>query len=339
MKAVALTHYLPVDHAESLFDTELPTPAYGANDLLVEVKAVSVNPLDNRVRRPKDKVEPQPRVLGWDAAGVVVAVGSEVSLFRPGDRVYYAGELGRQGSNSELQAVDQHLVGGMPATFGFGEAAALPMSALTAWEALFDRLRVGRARQANAGKSILIVGAAGGVGSMAVQLAGKVAGLRVIATASREASAAWVRHMGAHDVIDHHANMSLQLAALGLQSVDYILLVNDSDAHLPAASRLVAPQGAICIVAEATKPIDFGPLWEKSASLVWEMVFTRVEAVPGERRVHHDILTQVARLVDEGTIISTIGQVISPINAATVREAHAMLAAGKTIGKIVLKDF
>lgn len=339
MKAVALTHYLPVDQPESLFDTELPVPVPGPNDLLVEVKAVSANPLDNRVRRPKDRVETSPRVLGWDAAGVVVAVGSDVALFRPGDRVYYAGELGRQGSNSQFQVVDERIVGAMPASFSFEEAAALPLSALTAWEALFDRLRVGRDVLDNSGKSILIVGAAGGVGSMAVQLASKVAGLKVIATASREASAAWVRQMGAQEVIDHRGDMLAQLAAIGVPHVDFVLLLNDSDTHLPAACQLVAPQGAICIVAEATRPIDFGLLWEKSASLVWEMVFTRIESVPGERHLHHAILSEVARLVDEGTIVSTLGQVVSPINAQTLRAAHATLAAGTTIGKIVLKDF
>ena len=339
MKAVALTHYLQPDNPASLFDTDLPVPSPAANDLLVEVKAVSVNPLDNRVRRPKDKVEASPRVLGWDAAGIVTAVGSAVSLFRPGDRVYYAGELGRQGSNSQFQVVDERIVGAMPATFSFEEAAALPMSALTAWEALFDRLRVGCDVAKNANKTILIVGAAGGVGSIAVQLAGKVAGLRVIATASREASAAWVRQLGAQDVIDHRGDMLVQLAALGVPQVDYVLLLNDSDMHLPAACQAVAPQGAICIVAEASKPINFGPLWEKSASLVWEMVFTRLESVPGERQRHHDILSAVARLADAGTIRSTLGQVVSPINAQTLRDAHATLAAGKTIGKIVLKDF
>jgi NADPH2:quinone reductase len=344
MKAVALTHYLPLDHPEALIDTELPLPSAQGRDLLVAVHAASVNPLDLRIRRPKDKVEASPRVLGYDAAGIVVAVGSEASLFKVGDAVFYAGDPSRNGSNSEFQLVDERLAAHKPDSLSFAQAAALPLSALTAWEALFDRLAIPMAAQADrlavpSAKTILIIGAAGGVGSMAVQLAARVAGLTVIATASRPESQAWVRKMGAHHVISHEGDLPAQLDALGYQQVDLILLLADTNRYFDVAARLIAPQGRICTAVEATKPVNYSLLWDKSVTLVWEMVFTRLD-YPGPDLIrYHQILTNVAQLIDQHVISSTMTRELAPINAATVQQAHAMLAAGRTVGKIALAGF
>jgi NADPH2:quinone reductase len=344
MKAVALTHYLPLDQPESLFDTELPVPLPQGRDLLVAVQAVSVNPLDLRVRRPKDKVEATPRVLGWDAAGIVTAVGPEVSMFKPGDAVFYAGDLSRNGSNSEFQLVDERLAAAKPSTLSFAQAAVLPLSALTAWEALFDRLAIPVAKRVGplpvpANKTILVIGAAGGVGSMAVQLAAHVAGLTVIATASRPESQLWVRKMGAHHVIDHYGDMAGQLQAIGIKEVDLILMLADTDAYFDVAAALIAPQGRICTAVEASRPVNYAQLWDKSVTLVWEMVFTRLE-YPGQDLVrYHQILASVAQLVDEGILVSTLTDILAPINASNVRLAHATLAANRTLGKIALAGF
>lgn len=344
MKAVALTHYLPLDDAAALFDTELPLPQPHGRDLLVAVHAVSVNPLDLRVRRPKDKVEPTPRVLGWDGAGTVVAVGSDASMFKPGDAVFYAGDLSRNGSNSQYQLVDERLVASKPATLSFAQAAVLPLSALTAWEALFDRLAIPVAPRVEAlpvpaGKTILIIGAAGGVGSMAVQLAAHVAGLTVIATASRPQSQAWAGQLGAHHVIDHYGDMAAQLRAIGFKEVDLILMLADTDSYFDVAARLIAPQGRICTAVEAAEPVNYSLLWNKSVTLVWEMVFTRLE-YPGDDLIrYHQILSELARLVDDGTLVSTLTDTLVPINAANVRQAHATLAANRTLGKIALAGF
>lgn len=344
MKAVALTHYLPLDHPEALFDAELPLPLAQGRDLLVAVHAVGVNPLDLRMRRPKDKVEATPRVLGWDAAGIVVAVGSEASLFRVGDAVYYAGDPSRNGSNSEFQLVDERLAARKPQSLSFAQAAVLPLSALTAWEALFDRLAVPLAAQpgplpAPPGKTILIIGAAGGVGSMAVQLAARVAGLTVIATASRPESQAWVRTMGAHHVVSHDGDLPAQLEALGLSEVDLILMLADTNAYFDVAARMIAPQGRICTAVEASQPVNYSLLWDKSVTLVWEMVFTRLD-YPGQDLIrYHQILSDLAQLIDRQIIGSTMTSELAPINAATVQQAHAALAANRTIGKIALTGF
>jgi NADPH2:quinone reductase len=344
MKAVALTHYLPLEHPGALFDTELPLPSAQGRDLLVAVHAASVNPLDLRVRRPKDKVEAAPRVLGYDAAGIVVAAGSATSLFKVGDAVFYAGDPSRNGSNSEFQLVDERLVAHKPQTLSFAQAAVLPLSALTAWEALFDRLAIPLAAQAGrsplpSATTILIIGAAGGVGSMAVQLAARVAGLTVIATASRPQSQAWVRQMGAHHVVNHDGDLPAQLEALGHKEVDLILMLADTNRYFDIAARLIAPQGRICTAVEATRPVDYAQLWDKSVTLVWEMVFTRLDHAGPDLIRYHQILSSVAQLVDQQVISSTMTSELAPISAATVQQAHSTLAAGRTVGKIALAGF
>ncbi|MGZ3181444.1 MAG: zinc-binding alcohol dehydrogenase family protein [Telluria sp.] len=337
MKAVALTRYADIDHPEAVFDTELPPPpAPQGRDLLVSVRAVSVNQLDNRVRRPKDKVEAVPRVIGFDAAGVVVATGPDVRGFRPGDAVYYSGDPARPGSHAELQLVDERVAGRKPESLGFAGAAAFPLVALTAWELLFDRLRVGKDGR---GRSVLVIGAAGGLGSMAVQLAAKVAGLHVIATASRPESQAWVRGLGAQDVVDHHGDLPAQLAALGRPQPDYVLVLADTDRYYPLAAQLVAPQGAIGLAVEATRPVDLNLLWDKSVTLAWEMVYTRLDYATADLDAQRRILDEVARLIDAGVLLPLASAHLGAISAANLRAAHKRMATGRVTGKLVLEGF
>ncbi|QDX21516.1 zinc-binding alcohol dehydrogenase family protein [Pandoraea pnomenusa] len=338
MKAVGLTRYLPIDDPESLVDIELPTPTPAGRDILVKVEAISVNPVDTKVRAPKAKVEATPRVLGWDAAGTVAAVGPDATLFRVGDPVYYAGSITRAGANSEFHLVDERIVGHMPASLDFVSAAALPLTTITAWEALFDRLGVAP-DGSDEGKSVLVVGGAGGVGSIAIQLARRVARLTVVATASRPASADWCRQLGAQHVIDHYQDIPAQLLAAGVPQVDFVLCLNDTDEHFPALAQAVAPQGKICSIVENARPLDVGLLKNKSATFVWEFMFTRAMYETPDMIAQHKLLTEVARLVDAGTLRTTLGEVIGPINAVNLRRAHAQLEGGRTIGKLVLSGF
>jgi NADPH2:quinone reductase len=273
VKAVAFTRHLPIADPESLVDVTLPAPSPEPRDLLVRVQAVSVNPVDTKVRASRSTPEQKPRVLGWDAAGVVEAVGKDVRLFAPGDAVYYAGDIGRPGSNQTLHLVDERIVGRKPSTLGFAEAAALPLTAITAYEALFDRLRFDP-EGGDSGSTVLIVGGAGGVGSIAIQLA-KVAGLRVVATASREESQRWVRALGADAVIDHHGDLRRQLDALGIGELEAVALFNNTEAHWAALPSLIRPQGAVVSIVETHAPVDIGILKNKSISFAWEMMFTR----------------------------------------------------------------
>jgi NADPH2:quinone reductase len=339
MKAVAITRYLPVEDPQSLLDVTLDKPVPKGHDLLVSVKAIAVNPVDTKVRSPKDKVEDKPRVLGWDAAGIVEAVGPDVHLFKPGDKVFYAGDITRPGTNSELHLIDERIVGSMPASLSFEQAAALPLTAITAWEALFDRLHVPTPPHAVPRKSILIIGGAGGVGSIAVQLAAKVAGLTVIATASRPESEQWVRNLGAHFVINHFGDMPAQIRQIGIAHTDYVLILNDTDRNFPVAAQIVGPQGKIATIVENKYALDVSLLKEKSAGFVWEFMFTRSMFQTADMIEQHYLLNEIARLVDSGVIKTTVNEVLSPINAVNVRKAHALLEAGRTIGKIVIKDF
>jgi len=335
MKAVALTQSLPVTDPACFVDLELPDPVPGARDIVVAVEAVSVNPVDCKVRMSKPK-EGQPRVLGFDAAGVVHAVGSGVTLFKPGDRVFYAGDVSRQGSNARLHAVDERIVGHMPASLDFAAAAALPLTSITAWEALFDRLKVNAPPKAQPRKSLLIIGGAGGVGSIAIQLAAKVAGLDVIATASRPQSAEWCRALGASAVVNHFGDIVAEVRALGRRHVDYVLLLNDADRHFAAAAQVLAPQGGICSIIRAGAPIDVTPLMGKSCSMSWEFMFTRPTNATADMIEQHYLLNEVARLIDQGVVRTTVNETVKPINAANLRDAHAKVEAGRSIGKVVL---
>lgn len=337
MKAIALTRYLPSSDPESLMDVELPTPEAAGRDLLVAVRAVAVNPVDTKVRAPKAKVEPAPRVLGWDAAGVVVAVGPDVTLFRPGDEVFYAGDLTRPGSNAELQRVDERIVGTKPRRLTFAEAAALPLTAITAYEAFFDRLRIDPGG-GNAGDSLLLIGGAGGVGSIGTQLA-KLAGLRVIATASRPESSAWVTALGADHVVSHKAPLRPQLEALGLAYVDHVAIFNDTDGHWDAATDLVRPQGALVSIVENRGPLDQGLLKRKSATFAWEFMFTRSMFQTPDMVKQHELLERVSAWVDGGALRTTANGPPKVISAANLRAAHQALEAGSAIGKLVFEGW
>lgn len=337
MKAIGLTHYLPIDDPNSLMDVEIEKPQPHGHDLLVAIKAIAVNPVDTKVRAPKDKVEESPRVLGWDASGVVEAIGSEVTLFKPGDEVYYAGDITRPGTNAEFQLVDERIVGSKPKSLGFAEAAAFPLTAITAYEAFFDRLGID-VGGANAGESLLIIGGAGGVGSIAIQLA-KTAGLNVIATASRPESVDWVKDLGADHVINHHEPLRAQVEALGLKFVDHIAVFNNTDAHWEAVTDLIRPQGKIVSIVENQKPLRQEVMKSKAATFVWEFMFTRSMYQTPDMIQQHHLLGRIAKWIDEGTIRSTAGEVMSPINAMNLRSAHTTIEAGRSIGKIVLEGW
>ena len=338
MKAVGLYRYLPIEDAESFLDLEIDTPVASGRDLLVEVKAISVNPVDTKRRAPKDLVEKKPRVLGWDVAGVVKTAGAEVSLFKPGDAVYYAGSILRPGGNSEFHLVDERIVGRKPANLGYAEAAALPLTTITAWEGLFDRLGVSKTG-AHAGRTLLVIGAAGGVGSIAIQLAKQLSGLTVIATASRPESIAWVRGLGADHVVDHTKDLAPQLAALGKKEVDYIFCLNDTDHWFPAFATLIKPQGAVCSIVSTLKPVDLAPLMGKCAAFAWEAMFARSASQTADMIEQHRLLDETAALIEAGKLKTTVAMNLGKINAANLKRAHQLLEGGHTLGKIVLEGF
>lgn len=336
MKAVALTHYLPIDDPKSFLDVDLPKPSPEGHDILVSVKAVSINPVDTKVRVSKDIVEETPRVLGWDASGVVEAVGPDVTLFKAGDEVYYAGDITRSGTNSEFQLVDERIVGNKPKSLSFAEAAALPLTTITAYESFFDRLGIDRDGR-NKGESILIIGAGGGVGSIGIQLA-KAAGLTVIATASRPETTAWVKDLGADHVVNHREPMAEQVRALGMQFVDHIAIFNDMR-HFETAVDLIRPQGAIVTIDNTDSPMPMADMKVKAASLHWEFMFTRAMFQTPDMIEQHKLLTYVAGEIDAGRIRTTLDKVLSPINAENIRAAHALIETGTAKGKVVVEGF
>ena len=338
MKAVGLYQYLPIENEQSLVDVQIEQPQPTEKDLLVHVQAIAVNPVDYKVRAPKDDVETTPRILGWDTAGEVMAVGSEVKHFSVGDQVFYAGDITRPGSNSEYHLVDERIVGKKPTSLSFAEAAALPLTSITAWEALFERLGIS-SRGEDAGKSILIIGGAGGVGSIAIQLASKLAKLKVIATASRPESSAWVKKLGADQVVNHRNALDKELKASGLPEVDYIFCLNNTAQHWSAMANAIAPQGRICSIVETPDPVDLDLLKSKSATFVWEFMFTRSMYQTPDMIEQQRLLTSIAKFIDEGTLMTTVNDVIRPINAENLRKAHATVEQGRSIGKVVLADW
>ena len=336
MKAVGCTRPLSITNPDSLQDFELPKPDPQERDLLVRVEAVSVNPVDTKIRssQPDDQHDATPRVLGWDVAGVVESGGLHVSLFQPGDEVYYSGSLIRPGANSEYHLVDERLVAKKPASFNMAQAAALPLTAITAYEALFDRLGISQHGESE-GKAILIIGGAGGVGSLAIQLA-KIAKLHVITTASRPESQAWCQKLGADDVIDHTYSIPEQLKQLHRPMVEYILNTSQTDQHWQAMCEAIKPQGRICGIVDTTESVDLNALKRKSATFVWEFMFTRSMYETEDMVEQHQLLTRVAEWVDRQKIQSTLTETLSPINAANLRTAHAKVESGRMIGKLVL---
>jgi zinc-binding alcohol dehydrogenase family protein len=338
MKAVAYYQSLPIDHSDALQDVQLAAPTPGPRDLLVEVKAISVNPVDTKIRRNVAPEDGAAKVLGWDASGIVQAVGSDVSLFQPGDRVYYAGAINRAGANSELHVVDERIVGHMPKTLTFAEAAAMPLTAITAWELLFERLQISQG-SADQGQSLLIVGAAGGVGSILVQLARQLTGLTVIGTASRPETQAWVRELGAHHVIDHRQPLSEELQRIGINQVTHVASLTQTDQHFAQLVKALAPQGRLALIDDPSNPLDIMQLKGKSLSLHWELMFTRSLFETADMIEQHRLLQRVAELVDAGTLKTTLGEHFGSINAANLRRAHRLLESGTARGKIVLEGF
>jgi len=336
MKAVALTHYLPIEDPSSFLDVNLPKPSPEGRDILVAVKAVSINPVDTKVRSPKDTVEATPRVLGWDASGVIEAIGPYVTLFNVGDEVYYAGDITRPGSNSEFQLVDERIVGSKPESLSFAEAAALPLTTITAYEAFFDRLGIDR-DGADQGQSVLIIGAGGGVGSIAIQLA-KAAGLVIIATASRPETENWVKELGADHVVNHRKPMVEQVRALGFEHVDHIAIFNDMR-HWETAVELIRPQGGIVTIDDTDLPMPMAGMKMKSASLHWEFMFARAMHQTPDMIEQHTLLNYVATEVDAGRIRTTLNTTLTPINAANMREAHRLVEIGDAKGKIVVQGW
>lgn len=339
MKAIGFTHYLPIEDAASLVDFELEIPKSLGRDLLVNIHSIAVNPIDTKIRKPKEKVEEVPKILGWDAAGIVVDVGPEVNLFNVGDKVFYAGELNRNGSNAEYQLVDERLVGHMPQTLTMEQGAALPLTSVTAWECLFDRLGILEDTAKNHDKSILIIGGAGGVGSIAIQLAKKVAGLQVVTSASRPETIQWVKELGADEVINHRHDLIPQMHALNIPLVDYILCNSNTDDYYQSMVKLIKPQGKICALVDAEKPLNLTLLKAKSATFVWESMFTRSSFKTDDMIEQHHILERISRLIDDGTLKTTVNEIKKPINAANLRVAHAQLESGSTIGKIVISGW
>jgi zinc-binding alcohol dehydrogenase family protein len=312
-----------VDH--TFADLELPKPSPAGRDLLVKVEAISVNPVDYKQR----KQATTSRILGWDAAGTVEAIGDEVTLFKPGDTVYYAGDVTRPGCNSEFHLVDERIVGRKPKTLDFAQAAAMPLTSITAWEAFFDRMKV------QSGKRILIISGAGGVGSIGIQLA-KQAGLHVIATASRPDSVDWVKALGADEVVNHRQSLTAQIK----NPVDYVAnFSGELDAYWDAMAELVAPQGALVAIVANTKPLPMDAVRAKSATLCWELMFTRPRFKTPDMIEQHRLLNQVADMLDSGKLRCTLKETLSPINGANLRKAHQRLESGTMIGKLVLKGW
>lgn len=338
MKAVGYRKPGEIDRDEALIDLTLDDPTPGPHDLLVEVHAVSVNPVDTKLRRRAGPDEGQDaKVLGYDAAGIVVAVGDAVEEFVAGDEVFYAGSIDRPGTNSELHVVDARIVGRKPTTLDFAEAAAMPLTSITAWEALFDRLRVASAVPGS-GNALLIVGGGGGVASMAVQLARHLTDLTVIATASRPETREWISSLGAHHVIDHSRPMAEQVAALDVGAPGFVFSTTHTDEHLGDCAELIAPQGRFALI-DDPETLDIMPFKQKSVSVHWELMFTRPVFVTPDIDAQGKLLNKVADMVDDGTVRTTLGARYGRIDAATLIRAHRDVESHRTKGKIVLEGF
>ena len=337
MRAIGYTSAGPIDRDDALVDLEQPEPVATGRDLLVEVKAVSVNPVDVKVRantsRPIDGIQ----VLGWDASGIVRTVGPDVTFFQPGDEVAYAGTITRPGTNQERHLVDERLVGRKPQTLDWAEAAALPLTGVTAWETLFDRLDV-RRPVAGAAHAILIIGGAGGVGSITIQLARQLTDLVVIATASRPETRAWVEEMGAHHVLDHTKPLPPQIDALGLGAPAFVFSTTHTDRHILAIAELIAPEGRFALI-DDPETLDVMPFKQKSVSIHWELMYTRSLFDTLDMAEQGRALGEIADLVDAGKIRTTLTERLSPINAANLKRAHKLLESATTRGKIVLEGW
>ncbi|MDQ6531392.1 zinc-binding alcohol dehydrogenase family protein [Flavobacterium sp. LHD-85] len=336
MKAIGFKTSLPIENPESFIEFEAVKPIPGPHDLLVKIDAISVNPVDFKIRQnsAKDTVLETPKIIGWDAVGIVQAVGQDVTLFEVGDPVYYAGDITKQGSNAEYQIIDERIVGRKPKSLSIEESAVIPLTALTAWEILFDRIRISADK--DKGKSILIIGGAGGVGSIAIQLAKKIAGLNVIATASRPETIEWCKKQGADFVVDHKDLVS-SVREAGFEYVDFILDFVDTNAYWDTMVELIKPQGHIASITGSSDPVALTKLKSKSVSFSWELMYTRSMYQTEDMIEQHNILNIVADLLDDGILKTTLNTTLNGLTAENLKKAHELLESGKTIGKIAIK--
>lgn len=333
MKAVAFTQ---VGTPDVLVDMDVPVPVPGPRDLRVAVKAVSVNPADVKVRSGSVEVPGDIKIAGYDAAGVVEAVGSEVSLFKVGDEVYYGGAIDRPGTNAEYHLVDERIVGRKPASLSFAQAAALPLTVLTAWELLFKHLAVATLPQKDDG-TLLIINGAGGVGSILIQLARQLTSLTIVASASRPETREWVTKMGAHHIVNHRKPLEVEFESLGLGNAHYVAGLSNTPGQIDSIAQLIAPQGHLVVVDD--NPLDTFVLMPKSITVSWEMVFTRSLFQTDDMIEQHKILNEVAKLVDEGVLMTTMTEDLGSISAKNLKKAHDKLESGSNIGKVVLSSF
>lgn len=337
MKAIGYRAPGPIERNNALEDIELPDAIPQGRDICVAVQAISVNPVDTKIRRSVAPPDSEYKVLGWDASGVVVSVGREVSLFKPGDEVYYAGSLDRAGSNSELHIVDERIVGRKPRSLNFAEAAALPLTTITAWESVFERLDVTRPTP-EGGDTILVIGGAGGVGSIAIQILRQFTDLTIVATASRPETQAWVKEMGAHHVIDHQKPLYDEIKRIGVSAPGFVFSTTETDKHLDSIVEPIAPQGRFCLI-DDPPPLDIIKLKRKSLSLCWELMFTRPLYGTADIEDQHRLLNTVSAMVDQGRICSTMTAHYGRINSSNLIRAHALIESGKARGKLVLEGF
>ncbi len=334
MKAVGFTTSLPIEAADSFIDFEIPVPEPTGHDLLVKIKAVSVNPVDFKIRQnsAKDKVLDAPKIIGWDASGIVEAVGNNVTLFKKGDEVYYAGDINKPGSNAAYQLVDERIVGKKPSLLSDAEAAAMPLTTLTAWEALYDRMRI---NESDKGKSVLIIGGAGGVGSIAIQIAKKIAGLQVIATASRPETVEWCKQQGA-DIVVNHKDLVSEVRNAGFKYVDFILDFVNTNTYWDAMVELIKPQGHIASITGSAEPVALTKLKSKSVTFSWEFMYTRSTFETDDMIEQHHILNKAAALFDNGTLKTTLNKTFNGLSADNLKAAHRLQESGKAIGKTVI---
>lgn len=334
MKAVGFTTSLPIEAADSFIDFEIPVPEPTGHDLLVKIKAVSVNPVDFKIRQnsAKDKVLDAPKIIGWDASGIVEAVGNNVTLFKKGDEVYYAGDINKPGSNAAYQLIDERIVGHKPARLSDAEAAAMPLTTLTAWEALYDRMRI---NESDKGKSVLIIGGAGGVGSIAIQIAKKIAGLQVIATASRPETVEWCKQQGA-DIVVNHKDLVSEVRNAGFKYVDFILDFVNTNTYWDAMVELIKPQGHIASITGSAEPVALTKLKSKSVTFSWEFMYTRSTFETDDMIEQHHILNKAAALFDNGTLKTTLNKTFNGLSADNLKAAHRLQESGKAIGKTVI---
>ncbi len=337
MKAIGYTHSLDINEPNALMDLEIDKPSASGRDLLIKISAIAVNPVDYKIRQRVNPEGGEPKILGWDAVGEVVDIGSDVTKFAVGDRVYYAGDLTRPGSNAEFQLVDERIVGKAPKSLSDSDAAALPLTTITAYELLFDHLKL-KQQSEKSEEVVLVVGAAGGVGSIMLQLLKTLTGATVIATASRESSKNWVQELGADYVVDHSQPMAEQIKALNVGEVTHVASLNNTHQYIDTYVEVMKPKGKLALI-DDPESLDVAKLKQKSLSLHWEFMFTRSMFEADDMAEQSRLLSDVASLIDEGKIKTTVGKHLGKINAANLIEAHKALEEGSAIGKLVLEGF